>query len=79
MQESKQSNGIITGSECSSGTEGEAEETRKKNESLGSSEEQLEELENYRSHEVGYEIQPKILSESCNSPNEPNSSISLLP
>lgn len=57
----------------------EAEETGWKNESLRSSKKQLEELENYRSHEVGNEIQPKILSESSNSQNEPNSSISLLP
>lgn len=56
-----------------------AEETGWKNESLRSSEKQLEELENYRSREVGNEFQPKILSESSNSQNEPNSSISLLP
>lgn len=36
MQESKQSNGIITGAEHSSGTEGDTEEARRKNESLGS-------------------------------------------
>lgn len=78
MQKSRQRDGIITESECSSGTERETEETRGKSGSLGSSEEQLEELENYRSHEVSYEILPKILSEICNSPNELNSSISLL-